>query len=182
MKKTFFILCTCLIFNFQFSILNCTAQTDSVQVKKHNPKIATALSIIPGAGQIYNKKYWKLPIIYGGLGATGGLIYYFQKETSKYRKEYVARVNEDSVKFKPALAEYATENVKELRDYYRKNMEICVAACVILYALNILDACVDAHLFYYDISDNLALRITPTVNFDPIRRTAVPCLALTVKF
>jgi TM2 domain-containing membrane protein YozV len=176
MKKTFFILCTLII------TLNCFAQTDSVRVKKHNPKIATSLSIIPGAGQIYNKKYWKLPIIYGGLGTTGGLIFYYQSETAKYKKEYVARVNEDTLKFNSKLANVPTENVKELRDYYRKNMEICIAACVLIYTLNILDACVDAHLFYYDISDNLALQIAPTINYHPMRRTPTPCLALFINF
>jgi hypothetical protein len=152
-----------------------------VQVKKHNPKTATCLSIIPGAGQIYNKKYWKLPIVYGGLGATAGLIYYYEKETSLYRKEYVARVNEDTLKFNPQLADMDINNVLLTRNAARKNMEICIAACVIVYALNILDACVDAHLFYYDISDNLALKIAPTIHFDPIRRTVSPCLALVLK-
>jgi hypothetical protein len=182
MKKSLFILCIIFILHFSFSIFHCNAQTDSVKVKKHNPKIAASLAVIPGAGQIYNKKYWKLPIVYGGLGATAFLIYFYQEQTSIYRKEYVARANKDTVSFNPSMRNIGDANVLEYRNYYRRNMEICVAACAIIYALSILDACVDAHLFCYDISDNLAVGIRPKLNYNLIAGTATPSLALVLKF
>jgi len=190
MKKIFWICCT-------FFILNCYAQTDSLKytpkithssktdslrIKKHNPKTASLLAIIPGAGQIYNKKYWKLPIVYAGLGTTAFLIYYYEDLTSMYRKEYVARENKKTDKLNPKLAKYSPENILELRNFYRRNMEICVAACTILYVLSILDACVDAHLFYYDISDNLSLGVKPKINYNPISGTTSPGMGLIVKF
>jgi TM2 domain-containing membrane protein YozV len=153
-----------------------------VQPKMHNPKKASWLAIIPGAGQIYNKKYWKLPIVYVGLGTTGALIYYYSTETYKYRKEYVARVNENDQELNPKLANETTANVLGLRNYYRRNMEISVAACVIVYALSILDASVDAHFFYYDVSDNLSLKVKPKIDYNPMNKSATPCVALVLKF
>jgi hypothetical protein len=182
MKKTFLIFCALYILNSQFSILNGMAQTDSVPVKKHNPKTASWLALIPGAGQIYNKKYWKLPIVYGGLGATAYCIYYYQDLASTYRTERVARLNKDSVNFNIDLAGESDYTVEQNRNLYRRNMEICVAACAIVYALSIVDACVDAHLFYYDVSDNLSMAIRPKINYNPVNRTAAPSLALIVKF
>ena len=204
MKKTVLLCCT-------FIILNCNAQVDtlathfdtsalkietvsakkirkplpidSLQLKKHNPKTASWLAMIPGAGQVYNKKYWKLPIVYGGLGTTAFLIYYYGDLTSMYRKEYVARVNGNTEKLNPKLAKYtADENILELRNFYRRNMEICIAACTIIYVLSILDACVDAHLFYYDVSDNLSLGVKPKVNYNPVNGVTSPGMGLVVKF
>ena len=210
MKKTVFIFCTFCIFIFTFSVFNGLAQVDSlvnqsnisstlndrvlenannkrnpldsVQVKKHSPKKASWLAIVPGAGQIYNKKYWKLPIVYSGLGASGFLIYYYADLTTTYKKEYVARMNDDVEKLNPKLADDSNETIYALRNSYRRNMEISVAACAIVYFLSILDASVDAHLFYYDVSDNLSLGIKPKLDFNPITRIPTPSLALVLKF
>jgi hypothetical protein len=188
MKKALSIFCTFCIFLFIFSMINCHAQdnkppADSLQVKKHSPKKATLLALVPGAGQIYNKKYWKLPIVYGGLGASSFLIYYFAKETAIYRKEYVARVNgEPEETWNPKLATMQLENVLSNRNFNRRNMEISVAACAIIYALSILDACVDAHLYYYDVSDNLSLGIKPKIDYHPVYKTPTPAVALVIKF
>ena len=183
MKKTFLILCCAFsIFIFQFSIYKCVAQVDTAQTKKHSPKTASCLALIPGAGQIYNKKYWKLPIVYGGLGATGYLIYYYQGETAVYKKEYVARLTGDSLNFNVDLAKEPDANIQQKRNTYRRNMEICIGVCAIVYALSILDACVDAHLFYYDVSDNLSMAIRPKLNYHPVSGKAAPCLALIIRF
>ena len=157
-------------------------QTDTLRLKPHDPKTASCLALIPGAGQIYNKKYWKLPIVYGGLGATGFLIYFYADKTAIYRKEYVARMNEDTEKLNPKLAKYDDANILKERNFYRRNMEICVAAGTVVYLLSILDACVDAHLYYYDISDNLAVGIKPKINFNPINGATAPGMGLIVKF
>jgi len=170
--------------------LNCNAQTDSTKVKYHNPKTASWLALIPGAGQIYNKKYWKLPIVYGGLGATTYLIYRFQKETSLYKKEFLARSdyndnkeNSDFIdKRNPELEDRQDAYILQQRDINRRNMEISIAACTIVYFLSILDASVDAHLYYYDVSDNLAIGIKPKINMDNSFGTPTPCLALVLKF
>jgi len=197
MKKAFFICCTFTFLLSLFFFLRCNAQTDTLnliskgtlssknkpfQLKKHDPKTASCLAIIPGAGQIYNKKYWKLPIVYGGLGATGFLIYYYADLTTLYRKEYVARMNNDVEKYNPKLKKLSNESVLYNRNFYRRNMEICIAACTIIYALSILDACVDAHLFYYDVSENLSLGVKPKINYNPVNGATTPCMGLVVKF
>jgi hypothetical protein len=212
MKKTVLICCTFIIFNCnaQIDTLAVDIQLDTskfnsskvqefnspkiqnsklktqkgtVQLKKHDPKTASCLAIIPGAGQIYNKKYWKLPIVYAGLGTTAFLIYYYEDLTSMYRKEYVARVNGDVEKLNPKLAKYTdVSNILELRNFYRRNMEICIGVCAVVYVLSILDACVDAHLFYYDVSDNLSLGVKPKINYNPINGAVAPGMGLIVKF
>lgn len=182
MKTKLLIVGTFTILFSHFFILTCHAQVDSVQMKKHNPKTASWLALIPGAGQIYNKKYWKLPIVYGGLGATGYLIYHFQSEASVYRKELVARINKDTLNFNPKLTDKSDNDILTQRNNRRRNMEICVAACTIVYLLSIIDASVDAHLFYYDVSDNLSLGVKPKIDYQPITRATTPCLALVLKF
>jgi len=205
MKKAFLIFCTFYITSFFYcnaqvdtqvdtlklphlttaKIIEKTkkrVQSDTLHFKQHDPKTASWLAIIPGAGQIYNKKYWKLPIVYGGLGATGFLIYYYADLTAIYRKEYVARMNGDTEKLNPKFADKPDYNILEVRNLYRRNMEICIAACTVIYLLSILDACVDAHLYYYDISDNLSLGIKPKINYNPINGGTAPGMGLIVKF
>jgi hypothetical protein len=155
---------------------------DSVKVRTHSPKTATWLALVPGAGQIYNKKYWKLPIVYGGLGATSYLIYYYQKETSIYQKEYRARRKEETENLNPELAHLSDDKVFDNRNINRRNMEICVAASAVVYALSIIDACVDAHLYYYDVSDNLAMAVRPKLIYNPVSGVPTPSLALILKF
>jgi hypothetical protein len=198
MKTKALIFCTFCILFFSFAISNCNAQavdstaiqakevfseTDSVQVRRHSPKKASWLALIPGAGQIYNKKYWKLPIVYGGMGTTGYLTYYYGKQSAYYRREYVTRANDiDGKGLYEDLADMSDDNVLALRNYYRRNMEICIAVCVLVYALSIVDASVDAHLFYYDISDNLSMGVKPKVDYNPITRSTTPSLAFVLKF
>ena len=133
-------------------------------LKKHNPKVAIALSaVIPGSGQIYNKKWWKVPIIYAGLGVSSYLIYDFAVKTKSYQNEYKYRINGQLDNLNPKYSIYTDENVLALKNYYRRNMEISIAAFAIIYLLNIVDAAVDAHLFYFDISDELSMSMQPFV-------------------
>jgi len=141
--------------------------------KIHSPKVAAWLSTaVPGLGQIYNRKYWKLPIVYVGLGATGFLIYHYNKNYVLYRTEYRYRLNPSvdivntGVKAapNPDFADLETENIYALETQNRRNMEICIIAISLVYILNIVDAAVDAHLMHYDISNDLSMRIIPCYN------------------
>jgi hypothetical protein len=136
-------------------------------LQSHNPKIAAYLSIIPGAGQIYNKKYWKVPIIYAALGTASYFFYTYYKATIYYRDEYVYRLNNEVPFHNPELENTLTDNVLALRNTYRSRMEISIAAFAIVYALNIVDATVDAHLYYFDVSDDLSMTIKPTFQLNP---------------
>lgn len=155
----------------------------SAKVQKHNPKLAIALSVVvPGAGQIYNKKWWKVPIIYAGLGITSYLIYDFSVQTKRYQNEYVYRLNKEVDKLNPKYAIYTDENVLALKNYYRRNMEISIAACAIIYFLNVIDAAVDAHLFYFDISDDLALSWSPYIGSNSFTPSLQQGVSLAIHF
>jgi hypothetical protein len=131
--------------------------------KFHSPKKAGYMSaILPGLGQAYNKKYWKLPIIYGGFAA---LTYYIIDNNTnyiKYRDAYIARTDEDPTN-DDILPQYTTDNLRIIKNNYWKNRDLSIILTVTLYILNIFDAIADAHLYYYDISDDLSLRIDPVV-------------------
>ena len=147
------------------SIVNDTTKT-VVTIKKvsHSPKKASLLSaIIPGAGQVYNKKYWKLPIIYAGAA---GLVYSFQFNQSryvKYRDAYKYRIDDDASTTDDYIGVYSDDNLNTLQKYYHRYRDLTVVGFAALYALNIIDASVDAHLFTFDVSDNLTMKVEPTL-------------------
>lgn len=138
-----------------------------VTIKKgvyHSPKKAALLSaILPGAGQVYNKKYWKLPIIYAGAA---GLAYSFQFNHSryiKYRDAYKFRIDNDASTTDDYIGVYSDDNLNTLQKYYHRYRDLTVIGFAALYALNIIDASVDAHLFTFDVSDDLSMKIQPTL-------------------
>ena len=131
---------------------------------KHSPRKAALLStILPGAGQVYNKKYWKVPVIYAGAA---GLAYSFQFNQSryvKYRDAYKFRIDGDATTTDDYIGLYSDDNLNTLQKYYHRYRDLTVIGFVALYALNIIDASVDAHLFTFDVSDNLSMKIEPTL-------------------
>lgn len=149
------------------------AKNDSITTpQKHNPKKATIYSaVLPGLGQAYNKKYWKIPIVYAGIGT----IYYFADMNGGYYNDYrkafdyksgiTTDVDDD---IKRIANRYSKESLITLRDYYRRNMELSWIIMALWYGLNIIDASVDAHFFEYDIGDDLTLKVEPMIktNFE----------------
>ena len=143
-----------------------TRQATSVQVK-HNPKRATLYSaVLPGLGQAYNKKYWKIPIVYAGIGA----IYYVADINGDYYRDfrdaydYQSGINTDvSEEAIDYAGKYSANNLITLRDSYRRNMELSWIIMALWYGINIIDATVDAHFFEYDISDDLTLKVEPMI-------------------
>ena len=145
-----------------------TPQDTVSKVKKHYPKLATLLStVVPGAGKAYNKKYWKIPIIYVGLGTLGYLANRNNTRYKNFRTAY-SESNAFNKAFNKdtAIALYGTDfNLNGLdyyKNYYRRYRDLYVIFTAGLYLLNIVDANVDAHLFDFDISDDISLRITPS--------------------
>ena len=136
---------------------------DSAQVAKHSPTTAMLLSIIPGGGQIYNRKYWKLPIVYGALAASGYFVYYSADKMLSFKNEYINRRDGNTELLNPNYAQYENENIIQLKNDYRRDLEIAIGITAILYASNIIDAMVDAHLYYFDISDDLSLQWSPAL-------------------
>lgn len=120
------------------------------------PKKASVMSaILPAAGQVYNKKYWKVPIIYG----LGGLLVYnigYQHQQYQYYKTELLRVlNGGSY-----TNNYSPQQLTLLKNDSKKWRDLSIAGLVVLYILNIIDAHVDAHFKTFDISDNLSIHIS----------------------
>jgi len=140
--------------------------TDTSTVTKHSPHKATIYSLaLPGLGQAYNKKYWKIPIIYAGFGFFGYSIKINHKEMKKFTEAYRYIINKETY---PIDNVYVTRypNTSDLlrgRDFYRRKVELNIIYSAAFYLLNVIDAAVDAHFFDYDISDNLSMSIEPAI-------------------
>jgi len=138
------------------------ADTSSAEV--HSPHKATIYSLVlPGLGQAYNRKYWKIPVIYAGFGALAYNFTINNREMKKFTEAYRYVTNNDTF---PIDNEYVTRypdpnDLQRGREFYRRRVELTVIVSTAWYILNVIDAAVDAHFFDYDISDNLSLRIDP---------------------
>jgi len=164
-----------------------TVASDSA-LKKHSPARAALYSaVLPGLGQAYNKKYWKIPIVYAGFGVFAYFITKNHQEYIKYREAYNYVVSGDSTYINNDYAyKYNEEQLRDAKNYYRRNLEFTYILTGIWYILNILDASVDAHFFDFDIADDLTLRIDPIIEqpriFPYPRGGTINGITLTLKF
>ena len=144
-----------------FACLLCFTSTIIAQesVVKIPKRAGLYSAILPGAGQVYSKKYWKIPIIYAGLVTSA----YYAKENytlyDQYKQTYLNRL--DGNKIDEFTNLYTDANLLTLTKYYRRNTEVSVLLFALTYVLNIVDASVSAHLFDYDVSDDISLHIRP---------------------
>lgn len=151
------------------SPLNLHAQEKKAKVKEpkgyHSPHKATLWSLIPGGGQIYNKKYWKLPIVYAGFVVTGYFAVANRQEYLKFSDAYICKVNAtaDDPCTDPLAAKYTSSQLVTIRDGYRRNMELSYILMGAWYLLQMLDATVDAHLYHWDVTDDISLEWEPVV-------------------
>ncbi|MFT4682086.1 MAG: hypothetical protein ACI9FU_000592 [Granulosicoccus sp.] len=165
------------------SFENITSVEDSTKEKKpHSPKLATLLSAVaPGAGQIYNRKYWKLPIIYG---AFGGLIYsaiWNHTQFRTFKDAYLIRIDDDPTTTDQFVGQYEEANLLSLQSDYRRNRDLSYVFIGVFYALNIIDAAVDAHLFDFNVDEDLSLQIKPVVEPIDYQQAQVYGLGLTLR-
>lgn len=128
-------------------------QADSLVVVEpdfsHSSSRAIMLALVlPGLGQAYNKKYYKIPIVWAALGVAGYAISYNTGKYREYSKEYALVPDET--------------NERYLR-FWRRNLELSYIGLIAVYALQVLDAYVDAQLYSWDVNENLSLRIEPTL-------------------
>lgn len=129
----------------------------------HSPKMAGWLSAaLPGLGQAYNRKYWKVPVIYVAFGTITYFLVTNNSEYQKYRNAYILRTDDDLTN-DDILPKYTTENLRVLKNAYWKKRDWDVILLAVVYVLNVLDAVVDAHFYTYNISEDLSLRVNPVV-------------------
>ncbi len=144
----------------------------------HSPKKAAIYSaILPGLGQAYNKKYWKIPIVYAGFATLGYFISWNNKNYKVLKLAYSDLTDDnpdtDSYNDLDAAKYYDLDNESERnqfenglnkqKDYYRRNRDLLIISTVGFYALNIIDASVDAHLFDFDISEDISFNWQPAM-------------------
>lgn len=132
-------------------------------IRPHSAHKATLYSLfLPGLGQAYNHKYWKIPIVYAGFAATGYFAFTNQSYYLKFREayNYTLAGRQDPID-NEYVGRYTLDQLKSQRDLYRRNMEFSFVLGGLVYILNVIDATVDAHLFNYDVSDDITLKLYP---------------------
>lgn len=128
--------------------------------KEHSPKKAAILSLcLPGAGQVYNKKYFKAPLIFAAFGTALYASQWQRDKYNHYKAEYKLMVDTNQTSIYEGIRSEAY--IKDARDYHKKWMEISYIAMGLIYALQILDANVDAHLMSFDVGDDLSMQVLP---------------------
>ena len=136
------------------------------EISVHSPKKAAILStILPGAGQVYNHQVWKVPVIYGGLGALG----YFVYDNNRVYNDYL----------RPSLQGVSADALHNAFSSFRKYRDQCIIGVVLLYAANIIDANVYAHLYKFNV-DDLSVHFTP--NYNIYSQKLYPGLSMRYKF
>jgi Family of unknown function (DUF5683) len=172
---------------FVFSVILSTAmaqdsllltQDDSLQAEirdtvllksyatRYDPRKALLYAaVVPGMGQIYNKKYWKLPLVYGGFIAIGYAINFYQEGYTKYKNELYYNLENgytDDNDIRPG-DDYSTSNYRKIVDQYKRERDFMIILMGGMYLLQIIDAHVDAHLKEFDLNPKLQVSIRPTV-------------------
>ena len=128
-----------------------------------DPKKATLMAMLPGLGQIYNHKYWKVPIVYAGFVVIGYFAVTNRRYYETFRKAYNCKVINPKCKNPPVAQKYTVQTLRIIRDYYRRNMQLSYIIGGGWYLLQMIDANVDAHLSHWNVSSNLSLDIAPSV-------------------
>ena len=167
MNKYFLLI---LLFLFPFLLNAQTSDLDKDYELALRPSKATFYSaVLPGLGQAYNKKYWKIPIVYGALAT--GLYFYNQNDNDykRYRNAYKRRLagfTDDEFYGNGAYPAISNDGLIRAQSTLKRNKELSILVTVGLYILNIVDANVDAHLLQYNLDDNLSLR--PNIEFNEV--------------
>jgi len=165
---------------------------EEVRKERINPlapsKAAFYSAVIPGLGQIYNKRYWKAPIVWGAIG-TG--IYVYSYNNTEYRrarnafKRRLAGFTDDEfydINGDGEGPDISDEALQEAQENTQRDRDLALVITIALYALNIIDANVDSHLKQYNVDDNLVLDFQPYIDINPFTNQPNYGMALVVKF
>jgi hypothetical protein len=135
------------------------------EAKTHSvSKAAIFSAVLPGLGQAYNRKYWKIPIIYAGFAVFGYFVVTNNNEYQNFKEAYLYVANGETYPIdNPYVTKYNETQLNEAMDYYKRNRDLSIILGGLWYTLNILEAYVDAHFFDYDISDDLTMSVKPSV-------------------
>ena len=165
------------------------SQSNDTLLEKSFTKQSTILSsLIPGAGQIHNNSirpnetknrlWWKLPVIYSGIGVTCFQINFNNQAFKNVKKERISRVNGNPPLEFPL---YSNDQLKLIQNQYRRLRDLSIISFLGVYLIQIIDANVEAHLFLFDISDNLGFQFKPNFHFGSQSNFFTPQLSINVK-
>ncbi len=166
-----------------------------IEKRKVNPlapsKAAFYSAVLPGLGQIYNRRYWKVPIVYGAIG-TGIYAYVYNDDLyDRFRSAFKRRragffddefydVNGSGIV--PGSPDLSDEALQDAQERYQRDRDLALLITIGLYAFNIIDANVDAHLKQFNVDEDLSLDIKPYLEYHPITSDPNYGIALTIKF
>ncbi len=200
LKTRLFLVLVCFVVLAFVQNVQAKVQSDtlveSIKVREHSPHKATVYSaLVPGLGQIYNKKYWKLPILYGGIGATVYAIGWNSNQYNDYKDAYIdfslfldykyqpeggtipeptskryekLRPDEDFENLDPKVETWYQTRFKNGKDKYKRDRDLSYIILFGVYVLNIIDATVDAHFTNFNINDDLSMTVQPQMNYTPL--------------
>ena len=144
-----------------------TVKSDTLKIeliKPHSPNKAALFStIIPGLGQAYNKKYWKMPIIYTAIGTSLYFGISNQRNFKKYKTAYTNRLDDDPNTIDEFDGRLTDAGLEANIDFHQRNRDLAFIVAGLFYVLNIVDAAVDAHLFNFPKNDNLSFNLQPSI-------------------
>lgn len=173
------------------SLVSTAQESDSLRVKGGNKNVAgeynplapaTAAfysAVLPGLGQAYNKRYWKIPLVYAGIGA--GIYYHLEnkKDYKRFRDIYKRRLEgytDDEYYGDGDTPRISNKRLQDAQRTAQRNKDLSIAVAVGFYLINIIDANVDAHLRQFNISEDLSLQ--PRIGIDPVHYHSTYTLSL----
>lgn len=144
---------------------------------KFNPRKALLYSaILPGAGQVYNKKYWKVPLVYGGIIGLGSVVNFYNEKYNQFRDQLFSSLN--GTPLPTGVTEASLRNVIETA---RRQRDYFMMFTALFYVIQFIDAHIDAHLREFDVNPRLRARIEPAIDNSYLTGSTVG-LALTLRF
>ena len=148
-------------------INNISYSQDNIKSSENfnnNIKKSTRLSaILPGLGQINNKQYWKIPIIYGGYSVIGHYIKFNNNMYQEFRTALIHETDDNILTINP-FPNFSESGLERNMDFWRRNRDVLIIFTGVYYLLNIVDAHIFAHLNEFDINNDLSLEIKPSIN------------------
>jgi hypothetical protein len=161
-----------------------TARKSEAKPPHSIARAAIYSAVLPGLGQAYNRKAWKIPIIYAGFGVIGYFVYSNTKEFRLYKEAYIYTANGETYETdNPLVGRYNATQLEDGMEFYKRNRDLSIIVGALWYTANILEAYADAHFFDYDVSDDLTLKVGPSaVSMPMLRPEPVPGIKVTFKF
>ncbi|MEP2689824.1 DUF5683 domain-containing protein [Maribacter dokdonensis] len=166
---------------------------DSVALKKVErefkplapSKAAFYSAVLPGMGQIYNKRYWKVPIVWGAIGGSAYMYIYNNDQYQRFRTAFKRRqagFTDDEFNGEGTLPLFDEDDLEYQQERFQNDRDLWLVAAIGLYALNIVDANVDAHLKQFNIDDDLSIDFEPYLDFNQVTSSPNYGMALIIKF